>query len=234
MKVLSIFLLFLLLLNSSLTAQESKTITIKAGTRIIDYFPLNERYRYPEFMDGKIKIKNGIIYTGRLNYDILRSEIQFIQKKDTLAIANVKDIDYVEISKDTFYYDKGYLEVLVGHDPAIMSVKQYVKFLDVKRDAAYGTSSTGAIDSYSSMFGAAGTMVHKLILKEDVVLSRNTDYYIGNNKDGFVLYKKKYLLKYFPYQKSFIESYLKENPINFEVRGDLIKLTVFLQGIIKP
>jgi hypothetical protein len=231
MKVILIFIFSLFLLSFALTAQEQKTITIKAGTRIIDYFPFIEQYRYPEFLDGKVLFKNSTFTAVKLNYNILLGEMQFIQKKDTLSIANVKDIDYVEIARDTFYYDNGYLEVLTGHDPVIMTVKQYVKFLDVKREAAYGTSSIAAIDSYSSMFGASGTTVHKLILKEDIVLSRNTDYYIGSKKNSFFPYRKKNLLKFFPQYKTIIESYLKKNRVDFKAKDDLFRLTAFLQGI---
>jgi len=233
MKAIPTFILALFLINFALPAQVKKTITIKAGTRIIDYFPFNERYRYTEFLDGKVLFKDSTFFAAKLNYNILLGEMQYIPKKDTFAFANPKEIDYVEIGQDTFYYDNGYLEVLYGHDPAIMTVKQYIKFVDFTKEAGYGMqSSTGGINSYSSMFGASGTTVQKLNLKEDIVLTRNTEYYLGNNKNGFLLYRKKTLLKSFPQYKTTIESYLKENHINFKAKDDLLKLTVFLDGII--
>ncbi len=221
----------LFLIVSSLTGQERTTITVKAGTRIIDYFPFNERYRYPQFIQGKVMFNNDNYTVTKLNYSILHGEMHFIQAKDTLSISNVKDIRYVQIMQDTFFYDDGFHEVLGGHDPAIMTIKQYVKLSDKTKEGAYGTrTSTGAVQSYSGIYDQGGRTNYNLILQEDYIFTRIADYYIGNTRDGFVLYKKNNLLKLFPDHKSEIEDYLKKNKIDFKSRDDLKKVTSFVEG----
>jgi hypothetical protein len=232
MKKSIFFLVSLFLLVPSLTAQERKTITVKAGTRVIDYFPFNERYRYPQFIQGKVMFNNGNFTVTKLNYSILYGEMHFIQAKDTLSISNVKDIRYVQIMQDTFYFDDGFHEVLAGRDPAIMTIKQYVKLSDKTKEGAYGTrTSTGAVQSYSGIYDQGGRSNYNLVLQEDYVFTRISDFYIGNTRDGFVLYKKNNLLKLLPDHKAEIENYLKKNDIDFKSRDDLKKLTTFLEGL---
>jgi hypothetical protein len=232
MKDITFLIVALFILTVPLAGQEHQTITVKAGTRVIDYFPFSEQYRYPEFIQGKVMFKNGNYTITKLNYCILQGEMQFIQSKDTLAIANAKDVSFVQIMLDTFYYDNGYLEVLSGHDPVIMAVKQYVKLSDVQKEGAYGTrSSTSAVQTYSGIYDQGSLSNNKLVRQEDLVLSRNTDYYIGNSKNGFLTYKKSNVLKLFPLYKSALEDYLKKNAIDFKAKEDLLQLTKFLQDI---
>jgi hypothetical protein len=234
MKNITFLFVYLFLLVSPLTGQERTTITVKAGTRVIDYFPFNERYRYPEFIQGKVMFKNGNYTVTKFNYSILYGEMHFIQGKDTLSVANVKDIRYVQIMQDTFYYDDGFHEALAGYDPAIMTVKQWVKLSDKTKEGAYGTrTSTGSVQSYSGIYDQGGRSNYHLVLQEDYIFTRITDYYIGNTRDGFVLYKKNNLLKLFPDYKREIENYLKSNQINFKSREDLKKLTVYLETFRK-
>jgi hypothetical protein len=232
MKNITILLGFLFLLAVSLNGQDRKIITVKAGTKVIDYFPVNERFRYPEFIQGKVMFKSGNFTVTKLNYNILVGEMQFIQGKDTLAIINAKDISFIQIMQDTFYFDNGYLEVLTGRDPAIMTVKQFVKLTDKLKEGAYGTkSSTTAVQSYSGIYDQGGRTNYHLVLQEDLVFSRNTDYYIGNPQSGFSIYKKKNVLKLVPQHKSEIEQYLKQNKVDFQSREDLVRLTTFIGGI---
>jgi hypothetical protein len=232
MKNNFLLVMFLSLPAFSLSGQEQTAITVKAGTKVLDYFTFNERYRYPEFIQGKVVFKNGNFTITKLNYSILYGEMHFIQAKDTLAVGNAKNIRYVQIMQDTFYWDNGYLEVLAGHDPANMCVKHFIKLSDVLKEGAYGTrTSTGSVQTYGSVYDAGGRANYELILQEDMVFTRIKDYYIGNTRDGFLAYKQNNVLKLLPQYKSAIEEFLKTNDISFKSREDLIKLTDFIHGI---
>lgn len=229
MKKSAYIILCCFLFCASFKSQAQNIITVKAGTRVIDYFPFTERYRYPEFMTGMVTFKDNTSITARLNYNILTGEVQFIQKNDTLSITNTKAIDNVRILTDTFYYDNGYLEIVAGRDPAFMAIKQYIKLVDVKKEGALGTrNSTTNSQTVDYIFN--GTMFN-LICQEDLVLSKKTDYYLGNKSNGFFYYNKKNVLKLFPQKKSAIENYIKHNGVNFRDKEDLLHLTGFLQGI---
>ena len=67
-----------------------------------------------------------------------------------------------------------------------------------------------------------------MILREDIILRKDTHYYIGDKYDKFVRADRKSVLKHFQKRQPEIEKYLKENSIDFDKRDDLIKLTQFL------
>ena len=232
MKNKGILLIGFVLLSMTMSGQDNNLVTVKAGTKINDYFTQSEQYRYPEFTQGKVAFRNGTSIVTRLNYSILVGEMQFLTEKDTMAIDNERDIRYVQIMKDTFYYDNGYLEVVAGHDPAIMTVKRYVKISDIKKEGPMGTrSSTSNAQAYGGIYDQGALRNHNLVLQEDLVLSKNQDYYIGNSAGGFLPYKMNNVLKLFPNNKTAIQDFLKKQKTDFKVKDDLIRLTEFLQGL---
>lgn len=83
---------YMLLINASLSAQKYEPVTVKAGMWVVDCFSFNERYLYPEFITSRIYLKSGVYSELKLNYDLLNWEMEYIRNKDTLSIANKKDI----------------------------------------------------------------------------------------------------------------------------------------------
>ena len=73
-----------LYLSVSLSAQKYEPVVVKAGTKILDYFPFQERYRFPAFTPGQITFKNGNVSTIKLNYNLLMDNMEFIQSADRL------------------------------------------------------------------------------------------------------------------------------------------------------
>src|ERR1035437_6392454 len=80
-----------LYLSVSLSAQKYEPVVVKAGTKILDYFPFQERYRFPAFTPGQITFKNGNVSTIKLNYNLLMDNMEFIQSADTLIFVRKKD-----------------------------------------------------------------------------------------------------------------------------------------------
>jgi hypothetical protein len=212
------------------TGQENQEFIVKAGTKIIDYFPLESRFRYPAFTPGKVFFKDDTYTGSRLNYNILYGEVQFIQKNDTLSIANTRDIKFVTIESDTFYFDKGYVEIVFDMGKSKLGVKQFVKMVDKQTQAAYGmTSSVSATDSYNSIPSSSG--YYSLTVNEDIRVRQVKDFYLGSEKDGFQLIRKKLVLEMFPESEDEIKQYLKNNDVNFNNGSDLMKLCLFLKDL---
>jgi len=209
-------------------AQES--ITVKSGTKIIDYFPPEERYRYPEFIEGRAIFKSGTFTESRFNYNILTGSMDFIQKKDTLAIGNADRIKMVVLEDDTFYFDKGYLEVLFSEGSCKLALKHFVKFVDTKKMGAYGmTSSTSAISSYSSISSDGG--YYKLNVSDDVVVRKEKEYYLYTPEKGFLLFRKNNVMQSFPGKENEIKQYLKEHKVDYSSESDLMEFMTFLVQI---
>jgi hypothetical protein len=212
------------------TGQENQEFIVKAGTKIKDYFPLESRFRYPVFTPGKVFFKDDTFTGSRLNYNILYGEVQFIQKNDTLSIANTRDIKYVTIESDTFYFDKGYVEIVFDMGKSKLGLKQFVKMVDKQTQAAYGmTSSVSATDSYNSIPSSSG--YYSLNVNEDIRVRRVKDYYLGSENKGFQLIRKNLVLELFPESEDEIKRYLKTNDVNFNNEADLMKLCQFLKDL---
>jgi hypothetical protein len=230
MKKILFIIYTVFLLNVSLFAQENKLITVKAGTRILDYFPVKERYRYPDFSDGKLIFKNGKVNSGRFNYNFLSGEMEFLQSRDTLSVINQKDISFVTVAQDTFFYNNGYIELIFG-GPVKVGLMKNVRLKEIQRKGAMGTiNRSSSIDTYNSM-SLTGNF-YQLIPNEDWVFQKTEKYYFSTSSGGFVQFTKKNIMEAFPHKEDAIKDYLKSNKIDFDSGKDLIKLADYLGNIL--
>jgi hypothetical protein len=218
-----------IMLACSLGLAAQEIVTVKAGTKIIQAFPKSDRYLYPEFSDGVVMFKDSTFTAARMNYDILYGEIEFISKKDTLQIMGKKDIRYVSVNSDTFYYDKGYLRQLAGNANFMLAEHRFVKIVDNQKQGAYGTtSSTSAVSSYNSLPSSGG--YYNLVVNEDLLLKKVVDLYLYTPAGGFDLFRRKNFFSAFPEKEEELKKYLKEQPVDFNKRDDLIRLTRYATG----
>jgi hypothetical protein len=229
MKKIEVLFCMILAINLSLSAQKDELITVKAGTRILDYFPLAERYLYPEFAAGKVFFNTGTINTTRLNYNFLSGEMEFLQSRDTLSIYRKKDIKLIVIARDTFFFDNGYLRQISGGAVKVC-LKQYIKLKEVLKKDSYGTSSSGGASvSYGSL--PADGKFYMLTANEDMVFQKVREYYLSTPASGFVSFRKKNVMQLYPQHEGEIKTFLKSNDVDFDSQEDLIKLSGFLSGL---
>ncbi len=230
MKVLPI-LLFIMLLQGNLFAQKKTSIVVKAGNNIKDVVPITEIFEYPQFISGRVFFKDGQNSGAKMNYNRLVNEVQFIDSKgDTLAVANENTIQFVAIEKDTFYYDGGFLKLLDGSKAVKLAVKQILKVGDKQKMGGYDmATSTSAISSYKSFYD--GRQFYNLSVREDIILLKVTQYYIGDKYNNFVSANKKNVMKLFSKHQNVLQKYLKDNLIDFEKKEDLEKLVQFLNQL---
>jgi hypothetical protein len=218
------------LLNACLFAQRNDLITVKAGTKVIDYFSVKERYRYPDFSNGLLAFKNGTISSGRFNYNILLGEMEFIQSRDTLSINNKNDISLIVVAQDTFLYDNGYIELIHG-GPVKVGLMQNVKLKEILRKGAMGTvNRSSSIEAFNSM-SLMGN-IYDLVPDEDWIFQKTENYFLLTSEKGIVQFSKKNLIEAFPQKEKAIKDYLKSNKIHFDSRKDIFKLTDYLDSIL--
>jgi len=193
-----------------------------------DYFPLSERYRYPEFINGQVVLKNGRSTNLRLNYNYMTGEVEFIQAKDTLSISKKKDILYV-VAQDTFVYYNGYKEVISGGEIKV-GLKQYIKIKDVLEKGAFGTTNRAAsIDTYKSIWADGNT--YDLVPNQDIEVQMTLEYYISKSSCDFILFNKKNVKQLFPQRADEIKAYIKSNKLDFESRDDLLRFADYLRSL---
>ncbi len=226
-SLLSISLILLIVV--AVQAQKKKFITVPAGSKVEDCIPFQERYRFPEFIDGNVFLRNGATAPTKLNYNFLLGDMEYIQAKDTLSIANPADIMLIAFAADTFCYDNGYLEIIRGGQVRV-AVKQKLTLKEVLKKDSYGTSSSNSsTDSFSSIETTGKS--YKLISNQDRVFEKTIKYFLATTSNGFVPFNKKKALQLFPYKKLAIQEYLKTDEVNFDSRNDVLRLAGFLNSL---
>jgi hypothetical protein len=221
--------IYALLLGIAVTAQRPKTYTVPAGVEVSDIVPAKEIYQFPQFVQGLVIFRDGIAAPGRLNYNRLIAEIQFIDPKgDTLSLANEQNIKTAFLGTDTFYYSDGYVRQLAGGSRIKMgeriAFKEYIQ-----KPGAYGLSSaTTATNNLSTLLNNRSV---DLNVSQELVLVKNTNYLIGDRFNAFVVADKNAILKMFPDKRPAIEDFIEKNKISFTKQDDMVKLGKFLDAL---
>ena len=230
MKAL-LLLLFILIGYCGLSAQDS-IVTIKAGNKVRDVLTPADIFYYPQFTSGKVFFRDGRKAMAKMNFTRLYDEMLFINPKgDTLAVADEKTIKFIIVDQDTFYYDEGYVRIIVDYGDVKLAEKQIWVVADTRKIGTHNKStSTVAITPLSNYSddGIARAKSYDLLINEDMVIRKETQYYFGDQNNHFVRAGKKKLLLLFPKEQLSLENYLKENKVNFDKKDDLKKLAQFL------
>ena len=228
MKLVILLTCYVLIFCFSLKAQ-SESWTVKAGQEIREAISPDVLFRYPKFVTGNVYFKDGRISQVPLNLNLLNEEMQFIDPNgDTLTIANEATLNYISINNDTFYYSKGYLEAVAGNSFAKLGKKQRLKVGGFKKIGGYDqASSASAISSVTSI--SNGMEIAKMKPKQDILLVKEIDYYIGDKYNYFERATKKNIIKMFGRNEPAIEEFLRDNKIRYNNPDDLKKLIDFLQ-----
>lgn len=234
MRVL-LLLVNILMCSTTLSAQDSNLVTIKTGYRVSDVLTANHVYFYPQFTSGKVFFRNGSRGEAKLNYTLLFDQILYIAPKgDTLALADEKTIKFIVVKTDTFYYDEGYVRLIGGDKEAKLAEKQIWVVSDIQKMGTHDKAKPSvAIYSFSTYTNGIDAAKSKdLIMNEDIVLRKETQYFFGDAYNHFVRATKKQLMLLFPKYQQSMENYLKENKVDFDNKADLEKLAQFLVNII--
>jgi hypothetical protein len=224
-------LLMMLIGYISLSAQDSNLVTIKTGYRVSDVLKASDIYTYPQFTNAKVFFRDGSKGVAKMNYSRLFDQILYIDPKgDTLALADEKTIKFIVLNTDTFYYDEGYVRLTGGNRDARLGEKEIWVVADIQKIGTHNKAKPSvaiySFDTYTNGTDAAKSK--DLILNEDILLRKETHYYLGNDYNHFVRATKKQLMLLFPKNQNSIETYLKENKVDFDKKEDLEKLVRFL------
>jgi len=220
--VLAISLLF-----TKINGQDSTRVFIPAGKSFSDVAGLDKAYRFPNFTNGHVYFRDGTMSAAKLNYNFLNKELEFISPNgDTLAIVKEQALNIKNIIIDsiTFYYYDGYLEEMAHNEDGKLLKRQFYQIKGSEKIGAYNLASTSsAIDSYSSYTDQNGQS-RTLTVRENLTLVIATEYFFGDKYTVVLRATKKNMLDLYPKKKTQIESYLRNNNVNFTNGTDLLKL----------
>ena len=225
-------LIIIISLGISAKAQSRKTFTVNPGQKIVEAIPAGELYSYPEFRLGTVTLRNGTSADVKLNYNSIFGEMQFIDPKkgDTISLADEKNIRFVTVEKDTFYFDEVWLQLVFSNNTVKIARKRLLEMTNKEKLGAMGVEGYGgAIETYSKFTGSQH--MRDLVAKEKLTYTEHITYYIGERFNHFYKANKKSLLDFYREQEEKVGAWLKENKIDFSRTDDIKKVFDYLQSL---
>lgn len=218
------FLLYLLIVAELLAAQDSTLVAVEPGQNIYHLITVEKRYRFPHFTNGKIYFRDGsVISDAVLNYNFLNGELEFLTSKgDTLSIATdqMLNIKYVAIDSSSFYFDKGYLELVASSSIGKVLKKERYEVYKREKVGAYNQpTSTSSINMASAFFNRNGKA--DLVAREKITMVLKRTYYFSTQYLQVLPASKKNFIKLFPSASIHLETYLQWHHVNFSSADDL-------------
>ena len=228
MRFLACSLLILLLAKQSVPQDSS--FVVNAGTRIDEAIPAKDLFEYPEFKIGKIFFRDGKLVEVRMNYNRFTDEMFFIKSTgDTLILDNEETIRLINIEKDSFYFNKGFILLAQSNNSVKLGVKHGFRLADKRKSVSYdGMSSISSVQNIRSIEEAGAR--HRLVAKEQIVLFATVYYYLGDQFSHFLPANQKNLTKLFPGCSGELKKYCNKNRIDFEKKPDLENLLSFVDS----
>jgi hypothetical protein len=223
-------LLGVLLFFAGALGAQAGTFTIKPGQDFYEAIPFNDIYRYPAFIIGNVSFKDGRSVDGRLNYNLLIKQVQFIDPKgDTLSLADENTIKHIIINKDTFFYSNEYVRQVASWKTIKLAESDYYKEF-LQRPGSYGLASAATASNTITSLLVQGKKF-EINSDQEMVLVRAKKYFIGTKFNEFFPADRKVLLKAFPKHRKNIEGFIEENAIDIANKEDLVKLAGFLETL---
>ncbi len=226
-KYISLTVIIIIAFLSSLKAQVYDKKTVHAGQSLSEV----SYYLFPSFRDAKVQFKKGGELVSKLNFNLLICQMQFIDPKgDTLNLTRLEDIDEIDFDSTSFFYDKGYYQVLANIDGTQLAVLRKVSYEPIKIGALglRNHSGTGTEEE--------GSFVHKsgdkeLTLNEDVDITRESIFFLIVANNGMIKANKSGFLKAFSKNSQLVKTYIKANKPDFNKVNDLKKLFEFCTNV---
>ncbi|HOG41921.1 MAG TPA: hypothetical protein PK979_01705 [Bacteroidales bacterium] len=213
----------------ALSTQAQNVIQHKKGEDMTQHMLDSVKYVLPDFTAGIVIFKDGRTANGPLNISTISQKLLFISPQGEIQeVLNQNNIDRVSVKGRSFVQTKqGFVELLDIADNVILGSVKRVKFLESEKKGAFGTTSeTTSVTSISSI--STEGQRYELAQHVNTPFTYRVTPYLGIN-GKFSYATKKYILKCFPSKKDKIESYLKENKVDFESLEDVRALFEYLK-----
>ena len=229
-------LIIMLFFPGWIFAQERLIIEASSNTNLADKLSTQMQYIFPEFTDGQVFFFKASAGTGKLNYNMLIGEMQFLDNDKEVMALEAKNISAVNINNRSFFPYKGneFAEELLSTGKYKLLVRRKGNVAPFAKKGAYGTSSSTSsitsITSYSSV--NTGGQNYDLSVANDVLITVRYFYYLlGENGKYTQIMNTKTFTKLFPALRTQIETFVKEQKIRFDKEDDLKKLFAFCSGL---
>jgi len=223
----------MLLLPGWVSAQNRQIVDAASGEDLSKIVSGQMQYLFPEFTGGDVYYMGLPKGSGKLNYNMLLGEMQFIENGQVMSLDNVKDVILVNIGNRKFYRfnNTEFVEELMSTGKYQLRVRRKGNVAPHSKKGAYGMdSSTSAITSYSSI--NSDSQQYNLTVEGKMLISLNYFYYLVGTNGKYALIKNvKTFTKQFPAYRAQIETFVKEHHTRFNNDEDLKVLLEYCNKI---
>lgn len=209
-------ILFLFLIGSLITLQAQNEET---------------GFLFEDYADATIYFKGGLASEEKVNYNLLNNTLYFIDKQDgeIKSVSGIENLISVRVGGRTFLVEKDGLTEVLPTKPVIY-VQYKAKGRTKAATAAYGgTSETSSTKSYSELRDGGS---HARLKDLEFEISNLYNYYWiekEEKKKKFTNFKQ--FLKIYPNHKNILESYIKEQNIDFEDVDAIVNLCLYAEKL---
>jgi hypothetical protein len=214
--------LFLLASVASIYGQR-KLIVINPGQDILTNIPKDDLYAYRQFVDGSIHYRNGKAVNQKMNYNVLLSQMQYINTRgDTVPIGDYY-FKFIVLEKDTFYYNNFFYTIIKEYDKIKLISRNIFVFVNRK--------ITGP-DSFYDIDEAVltGVYLRGMAPKDTFRLARSNMYFMTDLKDNIQSLRRENLIKLYPHRKKELLEFLSQHPVHSSDLSAIEKMLEIVTG----
>lgn len=221
-------------ITTHLFSQSIKEVSVGPLQDAQKVFKPNDRYRFQNFKDGYL-----ITPTGKrsqaltLNFNLFSGLPQFIDKKGDTLFLDDQIARYVQMKETTYLngFSKHYYEIILNAIPVRLAIQREwrlirveTEFVDRSGAKAINISRDGKNQVYSPSLG-------RMVRNENKVYQRDSTYFFIDKNERIYKANENNFARLFSVHKKQIESYIKQESIDFKKEGDIAKVFAFVSSL---
>jgi hypothetical protein len=190
------------------------------------------QFLFPEFVQGVVKMTNGLTQKAVLNYNTVSEKMVYTMDDKIYDMVNNERTDTVFIYESKFVpVGKVFYEVLLNA-PVSMFVQHVGSIVPPGKPAAYGGTSQVSSSTYKTSVELSSGY-YNLKLPADFQVKLDPVYWLRKDGKMYSWINERQFLKIFPEKEQDLKAYIKKNHIKFGRIPDMIKLGGYLNEVIK-
>jgi hypothetical protein len=193
---------------------------------------VSSHYVLPDFVSGKVKLKNGHTEVATMNYNKLTEEMIFDKDGNKLALDSLMTIDTVYVGSQIFVpHENVFYEVLVM-GPVSFYMQHKCNLIPAGNPSGYGgTTETGASRNLSSLTSTG--RAYKLKLPRDYHVTDAPKFWIRYNNSFYKANTGSQIAKIFPEKEKEIKQFIKSKKLNLNNSVDLVALVIRCNELVR-
>jgi hypothetical protein len=213
-------ILFIILINYSLNVNSQK---ISEGP--------SAQFLFPDFLSGKVLMKNGDVRELIMNYNTLSEKIVYKQNNKYFDFINQDIADTIFIQDSKFISSSGVLYQVLSSEKIPCFVHYKGTLLPPGTPAGYGVNSQVSNTRLQTSFSTSSGN-YNLELPKDYKIQIDLVYSILLNDMLLNFSNQREFIKIFPGKADQLKQFIKKNKIKFDDASDIGSLAQYLNKIL--